>query len=125
MKGDNQVRGSPHPWGYVHQKVSQCHDIHFFFKTKGITSATEKLPPFSIEPHSNSKLQRSHIEQETSSSSSFPEVKSIYRHNSYIFIHHCKLKLSSRQRINPFLSSKCIILVTYIQRLSVPRSLFK
>ena len=31
-KKDNNVRGSPHPWGYIHQKVSHACDIHFIKK---------------------------------------------------------------------------------------------
>ena len=31
-KKDNNVRGSPHLWGYVHQNVSHASDIHFIKK---------------------------------------------------------------------------------------------
>ena len=31
-----KVRGSPHPWGYVHQKVSLACDIYFVLKKKGV-----------------------------------------------------------------------------------------
>ena len=45
---ENNVRGSPQPRGYVHQKVSHACDIHFI---RMLQSATEKLPSFSLEPH--------------------------------------------------------------------------
>ena len=46
-----KVRGSPHPWGYVHQNVAHACDIYFVLKEKeGVTSATETLPSYPIEP---------------------------------------------------------------------------
>ena len=40
-KGTDNVRGSPQPWGYVHQKVSHACDIYFI---KKLQSATNTLP---------------------------------------------------------------------------------
>ena len=43
--------------------TKRCHKPVTFissFKTKGVTSATEKLPPFFIEPHRNSIFQDPH-----------------------------------------------------------------
>ena len=44
---DNSVRGSPQPWGYVHQKVSPACDIILL---KLYKSATDMLPSFSSGP---------------------------------------------------------------------------
>ena len=48
MRQTKDVRGSPQPWGYVHQRVSHSCDLYFI---KKLQSATELLPSFPNDPH--------------------------------------------------------------------------